>query len=144
MKFLSPLLLVSLLQLATAQVKYPVGCYMSFQELRDREPSQKCGLMVLKKSKGEKFVSTANDFTLTGSLSEQVLKNEMWAYSNGSNLYVNGEKVQLYGDYAEIITDGRFLAFYGTKRKQGFFERDRKSTRLNSSHGGISRMPSSA
>ena len=32
----------------------------------------------------------------------------------------------------------------GTAFRSGAFEGDRKSTRLNSSHGGISRMPSSA
>ena len=31
-----------------------------------------------------------------------------------------------------------------TTREDGFFEKDRKSTRLNSSHTDISRMPSSA
>jgi len=126
MKFLLALLLFSSLSFQViAQVKFPVGCYLSFQELRDREPSGKCDLAVEKKSKGKKFVSTGNDFILSplnGSISAQTIKDEIWAYSNGSNLYVNGEKMQLYGDYAKVITDGRFWAFYGTKRKQGFFE----------------------
>ena len=49
-----------------------------------------------------------------------------------------------------VITDGEQtrldfnLSFYGYLEGIDLESRDRKSTRLNSSHGGISRMPSSA
>ena len=48
-----------------------------------------------------------------------------------------GKKVILYF-YPKDNTPGC------TKQACGFSERDRKSTRLNSSHGKLSRMPSSA
>ena len=48
------------------------------------------------------------------------------------------EIVKLYGLPKTIVSDKdvRFMSY--------FWKIDRKSTRLNSSHGGISRMPSSA
>ena len=53
------------------------------------------------------------------------------------SLLVNGEPVT-FSDAAPVLKDGRsFLPMAAT------FE-DRKSTRLNSSHSGQSRMPSSA
>ena len=37
-----------------------------------------------------------------------------------------------------------YISFYNNQRMQAVFDTDRKSTRLNSSHTDISRMPSSA
>ena len=45
---------------------------------------------------------------------------------------------------ADIAALGSELDRIGQKIEQDLLELDRKSTRLNSSHGGLSRMPSSA
>ena len=47
------------------------------------------------------------------------------------------------GDFV-VIVNAEKVALTGKKREQAFHYRDRKSTRLNSSHSGESRMPSSA
>ena len=62
------------------------------------------------------------------------------------------EKIRYGNDWAEINAPGLVIALHPLRdQKIDFsynmqigFAVDRKSTRLNSSHGGISRMPSSA
>ena len=63
---------------------------------------------------------------------------------------INGHGLRLYvcnaiakGIVAELTAkDGKYYSLEGAKRIQGRV--DRKSTRLNSSHVAVSRMPSSA
>ena len=54
-----------------------------------------------------------------------VLENDSFAFSKFSSYVANGDKLEACGHYRD-------------------WETDRKSTRLNSSHRSLSRMPSSA
>ena len=63
---------------------------------------------------------------------------------NGTELYVDGEKVSPSQAAAYAVREeSPYMADY-ILGEQGKISKDRKSTRLNSSHNNQSRMPSSA
>ncbi len=96
---------------------FPAGCYMSFAEIQTKAPSVQCSLKIDKRETDAKVWLGGNDFRLTCAdkcISNAKIRSTVWAYSNGSDLYINCMKLKKDSQpsFAQIITYGRYLAFY--------------------------------
>jgi hypothetical protein len=101
---------------------YPAGCYMTIEELKTKTPSKHCRLQVGEKQAGAFLGFGANDYVLTSTdkcFSKKEIRSDMFAYSDGTHLYLNGGKQDLQGAYVGVIARGNnFFAFNGTRTTQ--------------------------
>lgn len=99
---------------STSQGLYPKGCYMSFEEVKSKSPSENYQLTIEKRTKSEIKMNGGNDYQLVStdkSVKRKVLKKEIFAYSDGDTLYINCLKYLLQSWYSQVISDGRYLVF---------------------------------
>lgn len=100
---------------ATAQEKYPQGLYMSFGEIVNKAPSMPAdSVEIVKRTEADVILLGGNDYKLVFQSKElkKTLKKDVWAYSNGDSLYVNGTKFNVNYGYVRVIKDGpRHLLF---------------------------------
>lgn len=98
---------------------YPAGCYMSIEELQTKAPGKHCRLQVSIKKAGNFMGFESNDYAISSAndcLSKKEIRSDMFAYSDGQNLYLNGNKHDLQGAYVSIILRGaNFMAFRGAR-----------------------------
>ena len=88
-----------------AQVQFPKGCYMSFEEIQSREPSQDFNVKIAKRKKMEIKTSDGNDFKITPKdkkVKKNTLMKDVWAVSDGENLYLNGIHYHVEHWYAMV------------------------------------------
>lgn len=101
---------------------YPAGCYMTLEELQTKVPTKKCKLQVTEKAGGVFLGFGANDYVLQSKddcLSKRQIRGDMFAYSNGNELYLNGGKQDLQGAYVGVVSRGKnYLVFSGTRTTQ--------------------------
>jgi hypothetical protein len=91
---------------------FPKGAYMSFEEIVNKTPSKQFDLQIEKRTIGDIRMSGGNDFKLTSTdeaISTKTLKKEIWAYSFGDTLYLNGWNFSFQSWYAPLISDGEYL-----------------------------------
>lgn len=72
---------------------FPKGAYMSFEEIINKSPSKQLDLEIEKRSIGDIRMSGGNDFKITSkdkNIPTKTLKRELWAYSFGDTLFLNG------------------------------------------------------
>lgn len=108
--------------IAQQDTVYPAGCYMSLEELKTKAPSKHCKLDVAEKQSGVFIGFEANDYTLLSNdkcFSKKEIRSDMFAYCDGTTLYLNGSKQNLQGAYVSVINRGpNYLAFTGTRTTQ--------------------------
>ena len=114
------LTLIATLHVAAQQdTVYPAGCYMSIEELQTKAPTKPCKLQIGINKGGNFLGFESNDYTLTSSndcLSKKEIRSDMFAYCDGKNLYLNGNKHDLQGAYVGITLRGsNFMAFRGAR-----------------------------
>jgi hypothetical protein len=113
--FLCGLILMKI-QLSAQDMQFPKGAYMSFQEIISKSPSRQYNLIVERRTKGDIKMNGGNDFKLVSpdnSIAKSILKKEIWAYSLGDTLYLNGFQYKIQPWYADVISDGKYLVFKG-------------------------------
>ena len=84
---------------------YPEGMYMTFQEIIDKTPSKNYKVQLEKRSKGKIKMNGGNDFQINPinkNVKKKTLKKEVIAYSDGSDLYINGLVYQLQFWYSRV------------------------------------------
>lgn len=74
------------------QTEYPQGAYMSLEELRDKLPSENYELLPLLRTDGDIVMMGGNDYKLISedkSIKNKIIKKQIFAFSDGSDLFVN-------------------------------------------------------
>lgn len=110
-------LLLGLINLVSvAQDKFPKGVYMSLQEFISKKPSQNYNLVVEKRTMGDIKMNGGNDFKLlsiNNEIDKKFIKTKIWGYSDGNTFYLNCFQYKTQNWYAELISDGKYMVFYG-------------------------------
>ena len=99
-----------------AQTAYPVGVYLSLEELRSKAPSSQVKANIEKRSGADKAMMGGNDFKITSadeSVSKGDIKRAWIAYSDGKNLYVNSFHFDVQIWYCQVLDEGGLLLFKG-------------------------------
>lgn len=114
------LTLIATLQAAAQQdTVYPAGCYMSIEELQTKAPTKHCKLQIGIKKGGSFLGFESNDYTLSSNndcLSKKEIRSDMFAYCDGKDLYLNGNKHDLQGAYVGIVLRGpAYMVFKGAR-----------------------------
>lgn len=116
----TPLLLIITIilsaHLPAQTTQYPKGVYMSFEELQAKTPSQPLELTVTKRTKGNIKMNGGNDYLLTTSskdIKTSFIKKEIFAYSTGDSLYLNGRPLKVQTWYSKVVREGKYLIFVG-------------------------------
>lgn len=111
--FLSFALLFSVTQ--SQNVGYPEGFYMSFKEIIEKSPSENYNIELEKRTQGKIKMNGGNDYQLNPndkSLKKNFLKKEPFAYSNGTNLFINGWRYGLQFWYTKVESENSsYLVF---------------------------------
>ncbi len=119
-----------------AHGQYPKGAYMSLDEIRSKTPSQQLELQVVLRGLGQIKMSGGNDYLLKTddkNIKKSFLKYDIWAYSDGENLYLNCLKLDSSHGYVCLIGDGRYMFFHAGLS-------DHTSTTLKEQQGKMIRM----
>ncbi|MEP4531895.1 MAG: DUF6563 family protein [Cyclobacteriaceae bacterium] len=107
--------------------QYPKGVYMSFEEIISKSPSVTAELEIERRTSGDIKMNGGNDYkihSIDKSISKKTIKKEIWAYSSGDTLFINGFQYKIQPWYTNLILDGRFLVFkaglsqYGDKQQE--------------------------
>ena len=84
---------------------YPKGVYMNFQEVMSKNPSKKYNVELEKRSQGKIKMNGGNDYQLNpvnNNVKKKKLKREVYAYSNGTDLFLNSFKKGLQFWYSKV------------------------------------------
>lgn len=100
---------------AMSQNRYPQGLYMSFDEIRQHQPSVLCSLQVVRRSNFDISMNGGNDYKIESDdkAYKKSIKKKAWAYSDGDTLYINCLKFKAQPWYAKVDGYGKYLLFYG-------------------------------
>lgn len=115
-KYLLVIIAMALSSLGYAQDKmnYPQGIYMSLEEVENKTPSVDATLNWEKRTQGDIKMWGGNDYELTcddKSIKKKTIKKEIFAYSDGEYMFINGFKFGLYQGYALVESIGKYLVF---------------------------------
>lgn len=105
---------LSCLGYAQNKMNYPQGIYMSIEEVNNQTPSMDSRLNWEKRTQGDIKMWGGNDYELTSddnSIKKKTIKKEIFAYSDGEYMFVNGFKFNLNQGYALVESIGKFLVF---------------------------------
>ena len=84
---------------------YPTGIYMNFQEVMNKKPSQNYNVELEKRTKGKIKMNGGNDYQLNPvdkNVKKKILKREVYAYSDGTDLFLNSFKHELQFWYSKV------------------------------------------
>lgn len=97
------------------QTSYPAGAYMNLKEISEKQPSSQIHLTVRARTEGDIVMMGGNDYKPISedrSVKNKTIKKEMWAYSDGKDLYINCFQFDCQFWYAKVESEGRKLQFY--------------------------------
>lgn len=122
----------------SAQIIYPKGVYMSYDEIINKSPSQNYDLTIEKRTIGDIRMNGGNDYKLISndeSLNKKYLKTMIYAFSDGENLYINCYQYKVQNWYADLISDGKYLVFKGGLSQN--VDEQKKQIRIGTAFGAI-------
>lgn len=93
---------------------YPKGCYMSLEEILNKMPSRQMDIEIVERTKKDIQYTGGNDFMLVSpnkKIKKRVLKKDIWAVSDGVDLFLNGYRMDIFTWYAKIEEYGPHLIF---------------------------------
>ncbi len=102
--------------LSAQQIEYPKGIYMSWEEVKAKTPSQNYNLLIEERENGDILLNGGNDYKVTSpdeSIAKKIIKKEIWAISDGENLYINCFQFKLQSWYAKAEHIGQIILFKG-------------------------------
>lgn len=110
-------LITMLLQNLNAQESnFPPGAYMNYLELKSKTPSLTAEFHAVKRSEGGKAMAGGSDYSIYSVddvVSKLTIKNDIYAISINDTLYLNSMFQMRLKGYSKVITQGRYLVFYG-------------------------------
>lgn len=112
--FLLFILLSSAYLIFSQNLSYPEGCYMSYDEIILKTPSQNFNVSIEKRTESDIKMVGGNDYKLISSdekFKKKILKKEIWAYSDGNDLFLNCIHFYLQPWYTKVISDGKYIVF---------------------------------
>jgi hypothetical protein len=95
-------------------IDYPKGVYKTYNDLMAKKPSKKCELTIAKRSIKDIKLQGGGDFNLysyNNCIKNKKIKNDVFAYSNGDSLFINGKLITGRAGYGLVEEFGRFLLF---------------------------------
>jgi hypothetical protein len=95
-------------------IDYPKGVYMTYNELMAKKPSKKCEFVIFKRKIYDIKLTGGADFEMQSDkkcIKSKKIKNDVFAYSNGYSLYINGKLITGKPGYSVVKEFGRFLLF---------------------------------
>lgn len=99
---------------------YPEGAYMGINELNSRKPSFKLEFTIKHRTPGGIKMSGGADYIIScnnSSIDEFVIKRKIFAVSIDDTLYLNCYRLYQQKWYAKVISEGKYLVFYGPLSK---------------------------
>ncbi len=102
--------------LAHAQSSAPPGIYRNLAQLRAGTPDSGPALRATKRTAGDIAFAGGNDYRLedpADTTRKKFLKREIYAFSTGDSLFLNGAPHKLQQWYALALSKGNFIAFRG-------------------------------
>lgn len=93
---------------------FPQGIYFSFESLMAKTPEKTSRLVVAKRNSGAIKRRGGNDYKLYDSnfrYKNREINKDFYAYSNGTELYINGLKYKLQHSYFKVVSNGKYLVF---------------------------------
>lgn len=93
---------------------FPKGIYFSFESLMAGEPEKASRLVVAKRNTGAIKRRGGNDYKLYDAnfrYSKKDINKRFYAYSNGTELYINGLKYKLQHSYFKVVSNGKYFVF---------------------------------
>lgn len=121
--FLLCFIVISVSYFAQGQ-DYPKGVYMSFDEIKTKEPSFELNLLIEKRSEGDIRMHGGNDYKLLSEdkdVTKSFLKKDIVAYSDGDTLYLNCRHFEAQSWYTKLLYNGDKYLIYkaalSSKRK---------------------------
>ena len=99
---------------AQDKMNYPKGIYMGLEEVKSKTPSVDATLNWEKRTQGDIKMWGGNDYELKcddKSIKKKTIKKEIFAYSDGEYLFINGFKFDLGQGYAVVESIGKFMVF---------------------------------
>lgn len=103
---------------------YPKGIYKSINEMINKVPSDTnvSAVKIITRTSEVKFMMGGNDYKLSSSdnsISNKILKKEVYAFSSGDSLYINGTQFNISQGYCKVVHfSGNYLVFYGGPTRQ--------------------------
>ena len=88
---------------------------MNLKEMLEKQPSNQIHLDIEERTEGDIVMMGGNDFKLISgdkSVKKRSIKREIWAYSDGKNLYVNCFQFDCQFWYAKVEVEGEKLQFH--------------------------------
>ncbi len=114
-----------------AQYKYPKGIYLSFDELKSMQSSAVLDVYIEERTQEDIVMVGGNDYKLTSnnkSVKNSYLRKDVFAYSDGDNLFLNGLRLRLFSGYIKVLNDGdKYFVFRASVSQDGY----------NNMYGGI-------
>ncbi len=110
--FIFTLLLLNVLIANSQTNHFPIGAYMNFDEITNKNPSKQFDLKLIKRTMGDIKMVGGNDYKIESkdnSVTKKTIKKEIWAYSQGDTLYLNCIQFAMQDWYAPLISDGKYL-----------------------------------
>ncbi|MFN0049301.1 MAG: DUF6563 family protein [Cytophagales bacterium] len=95
---------------------FPKGVYMSIVEIINRNPSQQYTIGIQKRTSGDITMNGGNEYKIVstdGAIKKSILKKEVWGYSNGDTMLVNGYHFAIQTWYCKMLNEGKYLIFHG-------------------------------
>lgn len=92
------------------QTSYPVGVYMSQEELLTKSPSEQYDLTIepLKNEINYHIRSPEKE------VKRKVINRKIWAISDGEALYLNGYQIEFEPQYLKVLNEGKYLLYVGS------------------------------
>ena len=94
---------------------------MSWEEVRLKSPSRQYDLTIRERKSDDINFNGGNDFkieSVNDSVNKKVIKKEIWAVSDGENLFINGIHYDCQIWYAKAEHIGRIILFKGAVSSQ--------------------------
>lgn len=102
-------LFIGLASLLCGQTNYPAGVYMSQHEMIYKTPSEQYNLEI--RTMGDGFSRRVK--SPDKQVKRKIINKQVWAISDGLNLYINGYHIDFDRVYYKVEHEGKYLLFQG-------------------------------
>jgi len=94
--------------------KYHVGMYLTYNDIIEKKSDTSYQIEVIKRTKGKIKFDGGNDYeikSINKSINKNYFRKMVWAYSDGTDLYLNCFKYKLQDWYTKVLSDNEYYVF---------------------------------